>query len=284
MLDENDVASIPTEDVASVPQSVSDDVAEDDADTQAVDDEGQDDEDVVEELEFDFGGNKIKVPKGSTVDEVAERLQAYAKSIEGDYIGKTQSIAEERRALEAQSQALAKLSQIKGEALQEYSRGMQLKSELQKLQEIDLPSLWQSNSDQARMVSDLLASKRQEFNQVVAKVHQFEVGFEHQQAQTIQQMADQVAYAVKNYGVSEADAKTWPLNPTSAIMAYKAMQFDKMQSKVAKATKPNPAQPVPVTAVKSKVSNGSSKEPSDRDSVNDWLKKREAQIRANRAR
>ena len=65
---------------------------------------------------------------------------------------------------------------------------------------------------------------------------------------------EMVAYAVKN-GIDEQDAKRWPLNPKTAQMAWKAMQFDKLQAqtKAATAAKPPPAPAAPVKSVAGKV-------------------------------
>lgn len=64
---------------------------------------------------------------------------------------------------------------------------------------------------------------------------------------------EMIAYAMK-LGISEQDAKKWPLNPKTAQMAWKAMQFDKLQAttKAAVAAKPPTAPAAPVKAVSSK--------------------------------
>jgi hypothetical protein len=68
------------------------------------------------------------------------------------------------------------------------------------------------------------------------------------------------------------------------VMAWKAMQFDRMQAKAAKAAKPSTAQPVPVTTIKQRPAAPTSAAPSDKDSVDTWRRKREAQLRAQRGR
>jgi hypothetical protein len=294
-------AIVPVQPVTEEEPEILDDEAPDDT---GDDEEGHDDEEVVEEVEFDFGGSKLKIAKNASVDEVAEKLQTYAKSIEGDYIRKTQSLAEVKAHVEAQSKALSNLSQVRGEALSEYSRGLQVKAELQQLHAVDLPSLWQSNPDQARMVSDMMAKKSAEFNQIVSKVQHYEANFEQNQAQAMAQAvehgrkvvaskipnfspaveAELIEYTVKNYGISEKDAKNWPVNPVASVMAWKAMQFDRMQAKAAKAAKPSTAQPVPVTAIKQRPAAPTSAAPSDKDSAEVWRRKREAQLRAQRGR
>ena len=47
-----------------------------------------------------------------------------------------------------------------------------------------------------------------------------------------------IDYVTKTHGMSAEEAKTWPLNPVTAIMAHKAMLYDRMQA----SAKPKPAQ------------------------------------------
>jgi hypothetical protein len=55
--------------------------------------------------------------------------------------------------------------------------------------------------------------------------------------------------------MSQEEAKTWPLNPNTAKMAYKAMMFDRMQASARPKPAPKPAQAKPFTPVKGKGGN-----------------------------
>jgi hypothetical protein len=91
---------------------------------------------------------------------------------------------------------------------------------------------------------------------------------------------DVIEYVVGTYGVARQEADKWPLNPAGAEMAYKAMLYDKMQTKANPKTVKKRAVPVkPVKSTKGgKGGVSKSNVPSDKDSVGDWLAKRERQI------
>ena len=237
----------------------------------------------VEEIEFDFGGNKLKVPKGSIPDEIAAKLGDFTKNTWADYTKKSQSVAEQRKALEAQSAVHQKLSQLRGETLNTYSQGLQVREELAQLQKVDLNALWQSDPDTARRVSDRLAQKTQQFQQIVHRVAQLEHA-EHQEAQTwtarqidegkkeiarmIPGFNDTLAKELVDFAVSEGvpreQAERYAINPRAVKWAYEAMQFRKMQAKAAQAVakpKPTPA-PAPVQAMQGKSAKATPTDPS----------------------
>lgn len=225
-----------------------------------------------EEIEFDFGGNKFKVPKGSIPDEIADQLDKFTKGTWSDYTRKSQEVAEVRKSVEARAQAVAKLESISGEVLNTYSKGLQIKAELEQLRGIDVNALWQTNPDQARRVSDLMAQKSAEFNATVNKVAQLETGLtQAQEAEAArraqegeavlerrikgfsQKVPEIIDYVAQNYGIDKDHAaKVWRQDPATAEMAYKAMMFDRMQSAGKKPAPVPPKSAVPVTAMKAK--------------------------------
>jgi hypothetical protein len=225
-----------------------------------------------EEIEFDFGGNKFKVPKGSIPDEIADQLDKFTKGTWSDYTRKSQEVAEVRKSVEARAQAVAKLENINGEVLNAYSKGLQIKAEIEQLRGIDVNALWQSNPDQARRVSDLMAQKSAEFNATVNKVAQLETGLtQAQEAEAArraqegeavlerrikgfsQRVPEIIDYVAQNYGIDKDHAaKVWRQDPATAEMAYKAMMFDRMQSAGKKPAPVAPKTAAPVTAMKAK--------------------------------
>lgn len=253
-----------------------------------------------EEIEFDFGGNKLRVPKGSLPDDIAERLDQFTKGTWSDYTRKSQEVAEARKAMEAERSVVQKLGTLRNDALTAYATGLQLRQEIEQLSQVDTNALWQSNPDQARRVSDLLSQKQSEFQRTVAKVSQSEAAASQEEAAHVARTAEEgrakvlrtvkgfdeakvVDYAVKTYGLSEEAAKSWPLNPAGAIMAHKAMLFDKMQAQATKAVaKPATPPAAPVQPLRSKSATV------DRDpekmSDDEWVKWREAQIAKSRRR
>lgn len=227
----------------------------------------------IEEIELSFGAKTLKVPKGAIPDDVRAELEDFTKNIQGDYTRKTQEIAEQRKAAETERELFSKLATLKGEALQAFSAGQSKAAEIAQLEQVDLNALWQSNPDQARQISDRLNMARAEFQKHVNAVsaHEAAMAAEEQRATAKLEEAGRaemarvvkgfdakaeqelVEYAVKN-GIPESDAKRWPLNPKTAAMAWKAMQFDKLKSSATAATaaKPKPAPAAPVTAVSGK--------------------------------
>jgi hypothetical protein len=227
----------------------------------------------IEEIEVSFGAKVLKVPKSAIPDDVREQLEEFTRNVNGDYTRKTQEVAEQRKAVEGERELFQKLTTLKGDALKEFSAGQQKAAEIAELEAIDLRSLRQSNPDQARWISDEIAMKRAEFQRHVNAVAQHEatMAAEEQRAYAKLEEAGRaemraaikgfdesgekalVEYAVKS-GIPESDAKRWPLNPKTAAMAWKAMQFDALQAKTkaATATKPAAAPAAPVKAVAGK--------------------------------
>lgn len=225
-----------------------------------------------EKVEFNFGGNKLEIEKGSMPEELVKKMQDFSSDIYADYTNKSKSNAEQAKALKAGHESVMKMTTLNGEALQAYSQGLQVKSEIEQLSQVNLQELWQSNPDQARRVSDTLSAKQAEFQNIVNVVDQHEQGLSQlQHEQRVQQkeeglkMLDSkfkdfstktapelVEHVVANYGMSKEEAGEWAGNPMMTEMAYKAMLYDKMQA--AKAPKvPTPkAKAKPMKAMRSK--------------------------------
>jgi hypothetical protein len=258
----------------------------------AIDDDGEpggdaDAEPEVELREFDFGGNKFAVPKDAVPEELAVEIEKFTKGIWADYTRKSQDVAERTRALEAEKTAVEKLSQLNGDALLAFSRGLQLKQEIEQLQRVNLDQLWQSDPDRARRVSDQLALKQAEFQRTIHDVQTKEAELSSAQMQEMQRQMEEgrkhveryvkgfeqkvpevVEYVTKTYGMTKEQAESWPLNPATAAMAYKAMMYDRMQASASKKPAGKPAQSVkPV--VPQKGAGGNAVKDAARGSVED---------------
>lgn len=280
-----------------------DETQELEASEEVVEEEGESEE-VTEVHEFDFGGTKHQVPVGASVDEVADSLQEFATSIHGDYTKKTQTLAEQTKEIETAAErlkadraAVDKLSNLQGEAFGTFSQGLQLKAEIEQLQGAMSNELWQSDPDQARMLSDRLSAKQAEFLQVQNTVSAQELEFQKAQEQDVARRTEEgkqlvqskvkdfdadavVDYAVKTYGIPAEEAARWPLNPVSAIMAHKAMKFDEMQTKAASSVKKVVK---PVQAPKGKGAKTTSTDLNDpKMSSKEWFKLRQKQMREAR--
>ena len=242
----------------SEPEEGSEVPEQQDADGEASSDGDGEDEDTQgepEAEELNFGGEKLTIPKGAIPEEVKTKLQDFAKNLEAGYTRKFQDVAEQRKQAEARLETVERLATLEGDALQTFSRGLQIKSEIERLGKIDLNALWQSNPDQARRVSDEMNRLNGEFQKVTQETSRKEAeAAEARRKFTDERMAEGrqiverqikgfnesevIDYVTKTHGMSAEEAKTWPLNPVTAIMAHKAMLYDRMQA----SAKPKPAQ------------------------------------------
>jgi len=231
-------------------------------------DEAETDE--TEMLEFVFGGNKLEVPKNAVTPELATKIDEFSKGTWAAFTKGQQENVEKAQSLDARETTVAKLNTLNGEALQTYSYGLQLRSEIEQLSQVDINPLWQSDPDRARQISDLLGSKQAEFQNVLAKVgeqereisdaEQAEVGRrteegtaylnKHIKNFSTEKATDLVEYVVDNYGMPKDQAARWALNPVVTRMAYKAMLFDRQTGAVKRSTA-KPVQAKPVKAVPS---------------------------------
>ena len=253
-----------------------------------------------EKLEFDFGGNKRQFSKTATVAEVAEDLESFTKGLWSDYTKRSQDLAAEKEILAANHATMQKLRSMNDETQNTYAEGLAVRSRIQQLQSIDLNALWQADPDSARQVSDELNRANLQFQQIVSKVSQLESTIAESEAQMLHQAAErgkQMVFkaipdfeknvsSLKEYavstGVSPKDADNWAINPVAAIAMYKAMKYDEMMAKTAKATAPKPPTATPIVPIKpsgssTKVSRDLVRD-AEKMSTDEWLKQRNAQI------
>jgi hypothetical protein len=267
--DEKVVEPDPFDEIVDLDEPV--EVAEEEADEAEGEEEGDEedtDEDAVEMRSFDFGGNKLEVPKDAVPPELADRIEEFSKGIWTDYTQGKQAQAETAKTLEARETAVAKMTSLNGEALQTYSLGLQLRQDIEQLSQVDLQSMWQSDPDQARRISDGLAAKQVQFQGIVSLVGQQETALDEAAQEEIsrrtvegvktldtrfknfstEKAPEVVKYAVSK-GMTQEQAEQWQVNPLMTEMAYKSMLYDRMQSKAKKPTN-TPSQTTPVKPMK----------------------------------
>ncbi len=247
-----------------------------------------------EEIEFDFGGNKFAIDKTKPVEEVAGELQGYAKSLEAGFTQKTQALAEQRKSLEAQTEAIQELSTLNGEAFELYTTATSYQKELSQYDSLPWAELWETEPDKARELSDKknwlqneFQGLKQQFQQKTQALHQTQSqqrdrfmaegrrqiekkipGFESKAAEVVD-------YVVKTYGVARERAEEWPLNPPGTEMAYKAMQYDKVNKNLKTAKNPRIKPAVPIPPIKSNSGTGGTK-PLHEMNMDQYVKARKA--------
>lgn len=240
--------------------------------------EGEDDgegAETPEVIEFDFGGNKMAIPKGAVPEELAQQIDKFSKDIWADYTKKSQVNADQAKALKARTEVLEKIETLGGEALNAFTRGKSIKAEIEQLSTVNLQQLWQSNPDRARQVSDTLAAKQAELQGIIQTVDQYEHAITNERQVDLARRADEgkqlldrkykgfsgeIAPKLERYvqenGISADEATQWSLSPVIAEFAYKAMLYDQMRA----AGKPKAAPkstPSPVKSMKGGVSSKS---------------------------
>lgn len=290
---------------ATGPEAEGEEDASPDADEQ--EGEGDDeestegDEDEAPSVELNFGGNKVSIPANATAEEAAAEVQKFADNIWGDYTRKSQDVSEKAKSLEARSSAVERLAELNGEALEAYSRGQHLQREIEQLERVDLRSLWQSEPDRARQISDAIQHKRAEFTQVVGAVNAKEAELnQHKEAEMARLRSEGEAvlerqikgfkaeklpividYAVNTLGMDQKTAESdWALNPAITQAVYKAALWDRAQD-AAKKSRPKPAKAKPVKPRKGGTGGKSAPDivkDADKMSPEEWLNHRNRQL------
>jgi hypothetical protein len=198
--------------------------------------------------EVDYEGEKYKLPK--KLKDALLRQQ--------DYTQKTQQVAEQRRAIEAQAQQVQQHAEMSQRYVAEYAEAFALDKELQRYKEINFDQLTDSDPVTAlkldRQMRDLQARR----DQVVATVTQ------KQQAQSIEQQRINAQRLNEGRAVLEREIKGWSPDTAKALVSFgqelgyteqeltqvndprtvkllhKAWQYDQL-------TKAKTAKPAPVT-------------------------------------
>lgn len=254
-------------------------------------------------MEVNFGGIKLEVPRDFqhvTVDNwqsLVEQAQKSAGDWQADYTRKTQAIADQRKSLETAEATVQRLRGLQGEALQHFARGMYLKEQIDQLDALDMRALRESDPDQFREVLDQKRILQDELERAAAQTNHAESQMAEAQNVEIGRRTEEgrqtISRQVRNFdgsrleeyavskGVTPEAAKQWPLNPAMAVMAWQSMLFEEMQAKAA--VKPPPKAPArPVTPAGRSRGRDTSSRPSDSDSAEAWVKKRNAELIAKR--
>lgn len=211
--------------------------------------------------EIDYDGEKFKVPK--KLKDAFMRQQ--------DYTQKTQTVAEQRKAVEAQAAELQQRAQMQQQHIAEYAEALSLDNQLKQYAALDWNSLVESDPVQAMKLDRQMRELQQRRDQVVASVTQ------KQQTQALQMQQETAKRLQEGRAVLERDIKGWSpelakqlnaygqeigfsaeelanvSNPNAIKLLHKAYQFDQLMKKsAAQKEKPAPQEkPVPrITASK----------------------------------
>jgi hypothetical protein len=296
----DEVATTPETEEAEAEEETSQEGAEE---VEASDDEGDDSEEGDsddEEYQFDFGGNKFNAQKKGMSKDLAEEVQRYGNGLQTSYTKKFTALSEASKIMESRDVAHQKLSTMNNQTLNEYAKGLSLKTEIAELEKIDIDPYLRSEDSrdhlEASRIQNAIQQKTKQFETHLSNVTQLGhqvTEVERQEnvrryTEGVQQMdgkiadfskkhaKDVVAYAVSK-GVPEVHAQTWPMNPFAAETTYKAMLWDRAQAKGKKGIQKttNKITPViPVGVKKKGKSGGARKDPGkmSSDEYTAWYK------------
>jgi len=256
-------------------------------------DTGEDSQEQTEAEEFgeiEVDGKKFELPKSA-----AEKLQA-ERMMHANYTQKTQALAEERRAFEAQSSEQQKQQQ---EYVQEYAKVVAISDQLALYDKVDWEALIRDDPQQAMLYQQqqraLEAQRQQAVQSVTQKQQQFALNEQQTLAKQVQEASAYVTREIPNWsperdnqlqkyvqenGIPEkAIGPILVKYPALFKILHKAEQFDQMAKKPA-AKPPATVQEKPVTRV------NSARSPAQRDpgkmSTAEWMAHRDSQLRKSR--
>lgn len=234
--------------------------------------------------EIDYDGEKFKVPK--KLKEAFMRQQ--------DYTQKTQTVAEQRKAVEAQEAEIQRKAQLQQQNIAEYAEAYSLDNQLKQYQQIDWQQLIEADPVQAMKLDRQMRELQQRRDQVVAAVTQ------KQQQQALQMQQETAKRLQEGRAVLEREIKDWSpelgkklldygqsigfkaeelanvTNPVAVKLLHKAWQFDQLMKKSAsEKDKPVP-QEKPVTRITA--SKGAAQKHPSQMTDREFAKWRQSQI------
>lgn len=243
-------------------------------------------DDGTEEIEWE--GKKHKIPA-----ELKSALMAHA-----DYTRKTQEVAEQKKAIEANAADLQRQAEFQRQHLQELAAVVSIDNQLAEYDKLDWPTLIAQNPQQAMLLDQQrrdLQGRRSQIAQTLAHKEQQE-GLKAQQARAarieqaqrelqtrIRGWSPEVASQLTSYGRKAGfpDAVLSPEAPVPFVeVLHKAMQWDQLIAKRTAKPQSTPAKPV------TKVSGAASPATKDPNNMNadEWRKWREAQVTGKKKR
>lgn len=203
-----------------------------------------------EEVEFD--GKKLAIPKGTPPALVAG-VKQLAHDLKADYSRKTQEVAEVRRAVQAQAQAVKQQEEVLNQNFQKAVALRGVQDKLSQFEQIDWQSLAEQDTATATKLNLQYQATQREAQKLYAELKQ---GYEQQQhlnAQQRQQMlqqgeqevrtripkfgpelAQRISKAAKEYGYRDDEVAS-TIDPRFVHVVHDAMQWRKLQTEKPKA-------------------------------------------------
>lgn len=265
------------------------------AEADEVDDaEEGDDEEAKEAEEVEAELFELTLDDGTKLEVPQSARDAFMKN--ADYTQKTQSLSEQRKALEADRQRFQQAIKMQTQFTEADSAVRVIDSQLAQYDGIDWNTWGQQDPASAQQAQIQLGALREQRGQAVQELQRLQAEAQQAESREIarqteenrQKVVTAVAdwspdteraifdYGLKN-GLSESQLASTNYDPAVLSILNKARLFDELQQRQTAKPKKK-AEPVPkAEKVRAKKSSNRSV-PSDSDSTEAWLKKRNAQI------
>lgn len=219
----------------------------------------------VEEEDIDLDGEKYRAPK-----KLAERLKELEQGSlrQDDYTRKTQTVAEERRAIEAERQQLVAQKQFQQQYIDAVADVKAIDKQLINYQKLDWNALTDADPVQAMKLDRQMRDLQMQRTQIISGIEQTSTQQQQAQQQAIaRQRQDAVATLqreIKGFGTPEVAKELFETGTKYGIREdewknlddprlYKliniARLYEKLVSKQTAEAKPKSAEVVPITRV-----------------------------------
>lgn len=206
-----------------------------------------------DEDDYEVGDDKYRIPK--TLKAHLDELKAGNLRNE-DYTQKTQSVAEQRRAFEAERQAFAQQQQLASQHIEKVAEIKAIDRQLEQYQKLDWNALVDADPVNAMKLDRQMRELQQQRNASVQAIEQATArsSYESQQetARRIQEAKATLSKEIKGYGSPEvmkelgATAKAFGYrdeelanvnDPRAVKLLYEASQYRKLMAKAKTAEK-----------------------------------------------
>ena len=262
-------------------------------DADEVDDAEEGDDEEADEVEAELfeltldDGTKVEVPQSAK--------DAFMKN--ADYTQKTQSLSEQRKALEADRQRFQQAIKMQTQFTEADSNVRVIDTQLAQFEGIDWNTWGQQDPASAQQAQIQLGALREQRGQAVQELQKLQAEAQQTESREIARQTEEnrqrVATAVADWssdteraifdyglksGLSENQLASTNYDPAVLSILNKARLFDELQQRQTAKPKKAKAEPVPkAEKVRAKKSSNRTA-PKASDSTEAWLRKRNAQI------
>lgn len=247
-----------------------------------------------EDEEIEVDGRKFALPKSAAAKLQAERM------MNADYTRKTQEVAAQRQAIEAERAAVTRDRETHQQFIDDFAKVKAISDQLAQYDKVDWNALRQNDLDaylehqenrraletQRNTAANELTQKQQQFaldeQQAIAKqVQDADAYVQREIPGWNAERQNQVSQYMASQGVqmNPALARAIVQSPALLKLAHKAEMFDRLEKKQT-AKPPAPPAPPPATRV-SAARQGAQKDPA-KMSTDEWMAHRTAQLNRKR--